>query len=115
MAHELLLACAWKGTVILLGACGMAAMARGTSAAARHVIWASAFLALLLLPLFYLAVPAWRVLPQHEGPRTVTRATIARSNPQPAAPAPKQRDWLALIWLAGTSVVLARFAAGCAR
>lgn len=36
---------------------------RKSSAAVRHLVWASAFFALLLLPVFSLALPEWQALP----------------------------------------------------
>src|SRR5258708_23147330 len=51
MRDELLILCSLKATVILIAACGLCAILRRASAAARHLGWTLAFAALLLLPI----------------------------------------------------------------
>jgi beta-lactamase regulating signal transducer with metallopeptidase domain len=64
MALGLLLDSAAKGTVILLFAALVVRLASRASASARHWVWFISLAGLLLLPVFRLALPAWRVLPQ---------------------------------------------------
>ena len=56
---------ACRGCVVLIVAFAVAALARRASAAKRHFIWLSAFVALLLLPLVSIVAPQWnvRILP----------------------------------------------------
>ena len=61
MSNELLIACAVKGTFILIAAGVLSMALRRASAAARHLVWTVAFAALLLLPVLSLAVPRWTV------------------------------------------------------
>jgi TonB family protein len=115
MTNELLIACALKGTIILIAACLLSLALRRASAAARHLVWTVAFAALLLLPALSVAVPHWTVtVPQSQIrpalPTQVRTPVAAASKPVRA-----EIDWLLLVWLAGVSVVLARFGVGTAR
>src|SRR5258708_19356173 len=112
MTNELLIACALKGTFILLGACVLSVGLRRASAAARHLVWTVAFAALVLLPVLSIAVPRWTVtVPQSqvrpELPSQVRTPVTAASKPVRA-----ELDWLFLVWLAGATFVLARFGGG---
>ena len=53
-----------KGAVLLVVAGLCALLMRRASAAARHMVWLAAVLALLLLPVLAVVLPGWRVLPQ---------------------------------------------------
>ena len=58
---DLLLAVALKGALVLALAGLAAALLRRAPASARHVVWAAAFAALLLLPVLEMAGPRWAV------------------------------------------------------
>ncbi len=50
-----------KGTVLLLAAWTACSLLRRASAATRHLIWAAALVAVLLLPVLSLSLPRWNV------------------------------------------------------
>ena len=52
-----------RATVVFAVAAGVAVILRTASAAQRHVVWAAALAAALVLPALHLAAPAWPVLP----------------------------------------------------
>ena len=52
-----------KGTVLLLVAGAVCVVLRRDSAATRHLVWATAVLLLLAMPLLSILLPQWRVLP----------------------------------------------------
>src|SRR5260370_1064602 len=110
MSNELLIACAVKGTFILIAA-GLLSMAlRRASAAARHLVWAVAFAALLLLPALSLAVPRWTVT----APQSAVRLAAPAQAVTVSKAVPAGVDWLVLIWGIGATLALARLAAGVA-
>jgi bla regulator protein BlaR1 len=115
MTNELLIACALKGTFILMAACLLSVALRRASASARHLVWVVAFAALLLLPALSFTVPRWTVTV----PQSQIRPAPGRRAGAPAATASKpvrtEIDWLFLVWLAGATFVLARFGVGTAR
>ncbi len=51
----------WKCGMLLLVACGVARLARRRSAAARHLVWLTALIGTLAMPLFEGLLPSWRV------------------------------------------------------
>ena len=59
----LLLEAALRGTVVLILALGATRLMGRTSAAARHVIWATALAAIVLLPIASRLAPTWQLLP----------------------------------------------------
>jgi beta-lactamase regulating signal transducer with metallopeptidase domain/HEAT repeat protein len=75
---------ALQGTLLLLAAFLAAAILRRSSAAARHLVWLTAMLGMLLLPLLGGILPAWRVLP----PPLVVSAIAAAPSPSIAIPQP---------------------------
>ncbi len=58
---------AFKGAVLLATAALVAIAMWRASAAARHLVWLVAIVALLVVPLFSVALPQWRALPQWAG------------------------------------------------
>jgi beta-lactamase regulating signal transducer with metallopeptidase domain len=52
-----------KGTLLLIVACAVCVVLRRDSAATRHLVWATAVLLLLAMPLLSILLPQWRVLP----------------------------------------------------
>ncbi len=78
---------AWKGAVVLLVAGGLASLLGRHSAAARHLVWCSAMVALLALPVVASLVPTWRAelpLLAAEGP--TLRQAVPVVAPEFAAP-----------------------------
>jgi beta-lactamase regulating signal transducer with metallopeptidase domain len=57
-----------------------------SSAAARHLLWASTLGATLAMPLFSLALPQWRVLPIWDNQVTATAPAPALANLEPQQP-----------------------------
>ena len=135
---------ALRGAVILALAVLITSALRRASAAARHLVWAVAVTAVLLLPLISLVTPAWRVLPTSdvmqrrelaeavvpavltnfstsatviESDRSVEQSTndvATVSSHQPRVDLP--RDQVAfLIWLAGALLMLGAIALGFLR
>jgi beta-lactamase regulating signal transducer with metallopeptidase domain len=51
----------WKGAIVLLAAWGCARLLRHSPAATRHLLWATALVALLTLPLLAIVGPVWRL------------------------------------------------------
>ena len=103
---------ALKGAVLLATAALVTLALWRASAAARHLVWLVAIVALLIVPVLSLALPQWRVLPQWAGgtvpertenrpytpnkPYTANNEPIAiaeepapEENPAPAAAAPR--------------------------
>ena len=58
---DLLIDLTVKATVVLGGACVIAALQRRTSAATRHLTWTCALAGLLVLPVATLFLPTWRL------------------------------------------------------
>lgn len=84
-----------RGTVLLLLAGAACLALRGASAAARHLVWATAVVLLLAMPLLSLLLPGWHILPNWrlmvpEGAVSSVSATIPMTAPpmerQQAAP-----------------------------
>lgn len=115
------LSLALKSTVVLATAGLLSVLLRRHSAAARHLVWTIALLALPLLPGLALIVPE---LPVDSTPpsalhfsTTVTAATAAPTSPiaarsfLPATPAP-WRPTLTQLWALGVALMLAHLACG---
>ena len=128
-----------KVSVILLAAALASVALRRSSAATRHVVWTSALLAALALPLLALALPRWETpvmtLPQAPtapdaaaaAPALSSAVTVEREAPNAAAvtqaaeplpSAPSQRapiSWTtvaAIVWIVGTALILGRLLLG---
>ena len=128
-----------KATVILLAASFAVVALRRSSAATRHVVWTSALLAALALPMLALALPRWETpvmtLPQASTPPAAAAAIQAQAEavtmrrepgdaaaasltagPSPgAAPARASISWTAVaagVWIAGTALILGRLLFG---
>jgi beta-lactamase regulating signal transducer with metallopeptidase domain len=69
-----------KGALVLLLAGAVCLALRRDSAATRHMIWATAVLLVLGMPLLSLALPKWRVLPNW-GPPPAESAVASRTGP----------------------------------
>jgi beta-lactamase regulating signal transducer with metallopeptidase domain len=116
-----------KSTVVLALAWLVAAVLRKRSAAARHLVWTGALVAVLALPLLSVSLPALRMraaalwTPQPDAAFMATAASSAgagatASTQHDAKAAPFMgshrpvdwRLWLMLVWLAGFSLAFAR-------
>ena len=124
-----------KVTLVLAAAYALSLALRRASAAARHLIWASAICSMLTLPLLSLLVPAWQVsyLPNipapyaskagtKEIPTVAPRAPGLKSStaPQPQSPTPSPAhrglySWALLIWGTGMVIVYTRLFVGLLR
>jgi TonB family protein len=104
---------ALKGLIIFAAATVANTLLRGASASARHLIWAAAFTAVLLIPATERVVPAWAFEPgevvqfgnsdaQQSGP--VATVTTAGNGVWPL--------WILFAWAAGALFVIGRFASG---
>jgi beta-lactamase regulating signal transducer with metallopeptidase domain len=69
-----------KGTAVLLLSGGVCLVLRRDSAATRHLVWATAVLLVLAMPLFEVVLPQWRVLP---GWPQVAPDVATASRPEP--------------------------------
>ena len=116
-----------KGTLLLLFAAAVALALRRASAASRHLVWTLALSALLALPLFVLALPAWEVpilAPSSSFHKSgqVTPKEVSAAGPQKrqTAPAEEARQpaspaWpgaVLFIWGMGWVLLLARMVVG---
>src|SRR5436190_24033173 len=77
---ELLLLNAARGAVVFSAAWIITAAMERSSAAARHWVWTVAFGVQLVLPLYSLALPRWRV-PLLPAPTAVTSTTLVTQTP----------------------------------
>jgi TonB family protein len=115
MTHEFFIACALKGTFVLIAAGLLSAALRGAAAAARHLVWTVAFTALLLLPVLSLAVPRWTVTVPQSQVRPAARLRIGSAAATVSKPVRAELDWAFVVWLAGATLILGRFGVGTAR
>ncbi len=83
----LLMDSAIKGSVILLGAVGVAIMLKRDSAAMRHMVWLVAIVAMLVIPVLSVLLPRWQVLPVwaaiSQGPPAIENSTRLVELPSP--------------------------------
>jgi beta-lactamase regulating signal transducer with metallopeptidase domain len=70
-----------KGTALLMLAAIAATMLRRDSAAARHLVWLLALIAMLMVPVLSAMLPQWRVLP--EWTRTASKSPPISATAQP--------------------------------
>jgi beta-lactamase regulating signal transducer with metallopeptidase domain/tetratricopeptide (TPR) repeat protein len=77
---------ALKGAALLAVASLIAVALWRASAASRHLVWLVAVVALLVVPLFSLALPQWRVLPTWAALPTVQAVPDGTAEPRPLAP-----------------------------
>ena len=92
-ALPLLVDVSLKGVALLLAAAACALAMRRASAAARHLVWLAAVVALLGLPLLAAMLPGWRVLPEWAELKNVSGENAPASPAVGAAPAPPPAAW----------------------
>ncbi len=130
-AASFTLECAWKATVILLGAGALSILLRRASASVRHLVWTCAIAGSLLIPIGSGTLPRWTVplwRPAVPAPEiALFRLTVADEAKQaraatlhtgkltragePGRPVPRSHTIpLAAIWIAGIAAVLLHFA-----
>jgi TonB family protein len=107
-----MIAIACKETVLLIAMFAAARLLRHRSAALRHWVWTAGFAAMLLLPLWPSAAPAWT--PAAPIPDSGITRLIVTPAPRPAAPA-APIPWAAIVYAAGCALAAARFAIGLGR
>jgi TonB family protein len=115
MTNEMLIACALKGTFILIGAWLLSVALRRASAAVRHLVWTAAFAALLVLPVLSLAVPHWTVTVPQSQVRPAPSLQVNTPVTGVGRTVRAELDWVFLAWLAGAVLVTARFTVGTVR
>jgi beta-lactamase regulating signal transducer with metallopeptidase domain len=98
-----------KVTVLLALALACAMTAKRAAAATRHAMLVAAQVAVLALPLLGLVVPKIEmksvetpVAMKRVAPRTATSMAV----PRPLPTQPSRPDWLPLLWLGGTALLL---------
>src|SRR5258708_29449543 len=120
----ILMRVALKSTAILVAAWLCAFLLRKRSAAARHLVWTAAAVAVLALPILTLLLPALRlpiantttsIMFQAIGsaqPATQTQGVVARLGTSAPVGRPQWRpDWkvaLMSLWIAGSILALAQ-------
>jgi beta-lactamase regulating signal transducer with metallopeptidase domain len=130
-AAPILISLALRSAAVLAGAWGLTMLMRRASAAARHLTWVIAIVAVLVVPALS-ALPGWHVLPRWEPatwalPRVESQATNASATAQPdvappAAPSSSTAagtpvdvstssplslaSTLIMIWIAGAALAL---------
>jgi len=80
-----------KGTGLLMLACAVCLGLRRDSAATRHLVWATAVMLLLAMPLLSILLPQWRVLPSWSQ-ASLDAALSSRSSPELVAEARHATD-----------------------
>jgi TonB family protein len=117
---------ALKSTLVLACAFTLATLLHARSAAARHLIWVTAWAAVLILPILSVGLPPLQIPvgTAFQAPETLVRteaiagAATTPNQTKPIAAAPKVGEpfnWRAailLLWTAGTLLALAHMAAG---
>jgi TonB family protein len=96
LSLALLIACSLKMTCLLGFAWIIAAAARGTSAAFRHLVWSSGILGSLTLPLLALLLPAWPSA-------SLWNATALLASPHGMAAGPSSQSLRSMMVDAGAS------------
>jgi TonB family protein len=114
---ELLVASAWKATLILAAAFLINAALPRASAATRHFVWTVSLVTVALLPLALRFTPEWTVPTASTfSVEAVAPAFLAPvSTTLSAAQAPAPIPWLLLAWAAGVTLTAAWTALGAWR
>lgn len=140
--RDLILAVLIKATLVLVVASGLTLVWRKSAAARRHLVWAVALGAVLVLPLVQWLGPIWPVLPRvvrtpvelaaptptvtpahplaapvdeiRSPARREARTTLVTPTPSLPVPAsgPRPETWFLALWLGGVALVLGAFAVG---
>ena len=102
-----------KALVILAVAAATNMMLRKASASARHLVWAVAFTAVLLIPLAERVVPSWAFEPG--AIQQLGESDAALSGAAGTVAFPKHSLWplwILSVWMLGAAFVAARFVSG---
>jgi hypothetical protein len=122
--RQIMVECAVRAALIAIGTAAALGLLRVKSAGARHAAWTGVVALMLLLPVWMAWGPraSLPVLPASPmAVAAVTPIVIPISEPDAAAPAPTPVaprapwDWLAIMYGAGASLLLARLALGTIR
>jgi TonB family protein len=128
LLSSLLIVASIKGTLLLVFAAGICFLAKRSSAAARHQIWALAIVAIVMLPVLLLTLPGWHA-PAVSSTSKIWRSAITNTllttspgdsvtlvkGSSQVSPATPWRTWMVAVWLIGIGFVLQRLAYGIAR
>lgn len=68
-----------RSTIVLLTAAGFVLLLRRASAATRHLVWQTAIVVTLTLPVSIILLPAWKILPQWSSIESVSAESGTRS------------------------------------
>ncbi len=102
-----------KSTLLLAATFAASYAARRASASARHLLWISAMVGILVLPVLSRITPAWTAAPPAVHLRTVVHPQSNPAEAQPVeAPATVPLAAIQSIWMAGAFIVLVRLLAG---
>lgn len=113
---QLIVASAWKGTLILFCAFAAAAAMRRASAAVRHGLWTAALAALLVLAPALWFAPRWNLDVATPAPAGWVQAIPANVAVVAGVGAPRSAiPSLLIFWLAGAVAAAAWFLVGAAR
>lgn len=114
-ATEVLVASAWKGTVLLVFGFAVAFALRRKSAATRHWAWAVTLAGLLALPATMLLAPHWAVAVPAPAPDAVVQMLPAVAIPAQETAHSRPILWPLLAWLLGAAATATWFVGGIAR
>ncbi|SPE39621.1 TonB family protein [Candidatus Sulfopaludibacter sp. SbA3] len=115
---DVLMQCAWKGSVLLCAGFATNALLRRRSAALRHTVWTVCLAALLALPVAILTMPEWGVLGRRQQPavQVVQTVPVARVTvTEMSVPVPTPVPLPALVWMAGAAAIVLWFLLGVLR
>jgi len=112
--RTILIAAAWKGTVVLMGAWAASFALRRAPAALRHWTWCLALAAVLALPALLALAPAWTAQVPAGALLDSPTALVVRATAAPVSAAIGP-DWWLVTWLAGAGAVSCWFLAGAFR
>jgi TonB family protein len=106
---------ALKSTLVLTVAFGAARLLRSASASGRHLLWITAIVSILAIPLLSRITPAWTPPPAVAKFQPAAPPRIAAVEAQTVQTQATPSNVVQLLWIAGALIVLARLAAGTAR
>lgn len=104
--NSFLVGLVWKSTLILGAVCIIAASRRRASAASRHLVWMTGFLAAALLPAAMALAPEWSApLP------IAVQAALSTQGARPSGQAIQWQQGLSWLWFGGVLVMTMRLLA----
>jgi TonB family protein len=117
--YEILFEVLIKATLLLLFAAVLVLALRRSSAATRHLVWTLALVAILILPVLALTLPAWNLpilsMPHTAsatGPMAIDGGLASASLNTGLDPDISTQGWILLVWALGSILLLMRMAVG---